>query len=108
MNLLRIFTNQNRWIKNARARYKDGSLVPFTIKYGEKEKEPWSFSLYGAVSFYASAESETRDRIMAKLSQAIEIYTGKSMYVAEFNDSMDTSFEDLIAVLKIYNKILKS
>lgn len=105
MNLIRIFTNSNRWIKNGRARYKDGTDVPFTSRYGEKLKEPWFFSLHGAVSFYTTQETDSRDKVMHRLSKAIAQYTGKSMYVAEFNDSMDTSFDDLMAVLRIYNKL---
>lgn len=105
MNLTRIFTNPNRWIKNARARYKDGSPVPYSSKYGETVKEPWSFSLYGAVSFYTKQETDSRDKVIQRLSKAIERYTGKSMFVAEFNDSLDTSFEDLLNVIKIYNQI---
>jgi hypothetical protein len=105
MNLIKIFTNQNRWLKNARAKYKDGSDVPFSYLYGDKPKEPWSFSLHGAVSYYTEPESDARNKTMKKLSKAIERHTGRNMFVAEFNDSPDTSFEDLMTVLKIYNKI---
>lgn len=105
MNLLRLFTNENRWLKNGMAKYKDGSSVPFTYLYNSNIKEPWSFSLQGAVSFYTEPESDSRNKIMAKLSKAIASYTGKQRFVAEFNNDPDTSFQDLISVLKIYNKL---
>jgi hypothetical protein len=104
MNLIKIFNNSNRWLKGARAKYKDGSDVPFTYPYGDKPKEPWAFSLQGAVTYYSEAESDSRNKVMSKLSNAIEKYKGRRMFVAEFNDSPDTSFDDLINVLKIYGK----
>lgn len=105
MNLNKIFTNPNRWMKNGRAKYRDGSSVPFCIKYGEKIKEPWSFSLYGAVSFFSDQETDLRSKTMGLLSKAISIYSGRDMFVAEFNDSPDTSFDDITAVIRIYNKL---
>lgn len=105
MNLLKIFNNPNRWIKHAYAKYKDGTNVPFSYPYGDKPKEPYSLSLYGAVAYYTEPDSDSRSKIMNRLSQAIERYTGKSMFVAEFNDKPDTSFEDLLQVLKIYSKL---
>jgi len=105
MNLIKIFTNQNRWIKNGMAKYRDGTNVPYTHPYGMKIKEPWFFSLQGAVSFYTDPETDSRNKVMNKLSKAISLYTGRPMFVAQFNDNPDTSFEDLVNVLKIYNKL---
>jgi hypothetical protein len=105
MNLIKIFNNPNRWIKNGFAKYKDGTPVPFCYPYGDKPKEPWAMSLYGAIAYYTEPDSDTRNKVMSRLSQAIERYTGKNMFVAEFNDLPDTSFEDLTKVLQIYSKL---
>jgi hypothetical protein len=105
MNLSKIFTNKNRWHQNGRAINKDGTNFSFTKKWKEDVKEPMSFSLHGAVTYYSEAESQSRSKIMSRLSKAIEIYTGKNLFVAEFNDSPDTSFEDIQNVIKIYNRL---
>jgi hypothetical protein len=105
MNLNKIFTNKNRWMQNGRALNKDGSNFSFVRKWKEDVKEPICFSLYGAVTYFTEPESQSRSKIISKLSKAIEMYTGKNLFVAEFNDSPDTSFEDIQNVIKIYSRL---
>lgn len=105
MNLTKLFINSNRWIKNGYAEYKDGSKYSYTRPYNEKTPEPYKFSLYGAVCYFTEPDSGARQKVAARLSKAIERYTGKSLYIAEFNDNPATTFEDLSNVIKIYNNI---
>jgi hypothetical protein len=105
MNLNKIFTNKNKWLQNGRALNKDGSNFSFTRKWKEDVKEPICFSLHGAITYFSEPESQSRSKIMSKLSKAIGLYTGKNFFVAQFNDSPDTSFEDILNVIKIYNKL---
>lgn len=105
MNLTKLFVNPNRWIKNGYAQYKDGTRYSFTRPYNEKHAEPYKFSLYGAMCYFTDADSGARQKVAARLSKAIERYTGKNMFIAEFNDNPDTTFEDLSQVIKIYNTI---
>lgn len=105
MNLTKIFVNQNRWLKDGFAENKDGTKYSFTRLWKDNPPEPYKFSLHGAVAYFTEPESGSRQKAMERLSQAIERYTGKNMYVAEFNNSPDTSFEDLTNVIKIYNSL---
>lgn len=105
MNLIKIFVNPNRWLRGGFARMKDGTPYEYTRQWKDNTQEPQAFSLHGAVAYYTEPESGARQKVMARLSKAIEKHTGKSMYVAEFNDSPSTTFEDLTAVIKIYNTI---
>lgn len=105
MNLTKIFVNKNRWLKDGFAENKDGTPFSFTRKWKENSPEPYRFSLHGAVAYFTEPDSGARQKVMDRLSKAIERYTGKSMYVAEFNNSVSTSFEDLTQVIKIYNSI---
>src|SRR5688500_4651227 len=103
MNLTKIFLTPQRWIKGTSAINKDGSPVSFTQKWGENPKEPYAFSLQGAVAWHSEPD-QTRIQIMDRLSSAISAYTGRTHYVAQWNDLPETTFEDLMNVLKIYNK----
>lgn len=104
MNLLRIFVNQNRWIKNGFARHKDGTPVEFEFPAGSNPKDPWFFSLHGAVAWYTEP-GQIRQRLMDRLREAVAVHTGRNMYVAEFNNHPDTKFEDIIEVVKIASKV---
>jgi hypothetical protein len=81
MNLNKIFTNKNKWLQNGRALNKDGSNFSFTRKWKEDVKEPICFSLHGAVTYFSEPESQSRSKIMSKLSKAIGLYTGKNFFV---------------------------
>jgi hypothetical protein len=105
MNLNKIFVNSNRWIKDGFARMKDGSAYQYTRQYKDTGPEPYYFSLQGAVCYYTDPDSSARQKVMARLGKAIERHTGKRMYVSEFNNSPDVSFDDLSQVIKIYSTI---
>jgi len=105
MNLIKIFVNPNRWLKDGFAQDKNGKSHSFTNLWRDNPPEPYKFSLQGAVAYFTEPESDSRRKVMARLSKAIEKHTGKNMYVAEFNNSPDTSFEDLTKVIQIYNNI---
>lgn len=105
MNLTKIFVNSNRWLKNGFAEYKDGRKFQYTGPWKDNPPEPYKFSLQGAIAYFTEQDSGARQKVTARLSKAIERYTGKNLYIAEFNDSPDTSFEDLSQVIKIYNTI---
>ncbi len=108
MNLSQIFVNERKWTQNAPARDKNGKLITFTAPWDHNTDKNYlriidSWSLYGAVAFFNGAESE----VARRLKKAIERYTGKNLYIAEFNDSIDTSFEDVKKVIKIFNQLSK-
>lgn len=105
MNLTKIFVNQNRWLKDGFAQYKNGAEYKFTHAWKDNPPEPYKFSLHGAIAYFTEPESGARQKVVERLSRAIERYTGKRMRVAEFNNSPDTSFEDLTNVIKIYSTI---
>lgn len=105
MNIARILYASHRWTKNTAARDKNGNPYPTTVVYNQNadhNKNIASYSLYGVLVFYADG---TREQYAKKLSQAIEKYTGKKMYIAEFNDSPSTTYEDILAVCKIMAKL---
>ena len=105
MNLIKIFVNPNRWLREGFATMKDGTPYQYTRQWKETSPEPQAFSLQGAVAYFTEPDSSARQKVMSRLSKAIERHTGKNMYVAEFNNSPSTTFEDLTSVINIYNKI---
>lgn len=106
MNITRIIYAPHRWTKNTAARDKNGNPYPTIFPYPSEidhNKNIASYSLQGVLTFYCP--DNTREQYVRKLSKAIEIYTGKKKYIAEFNDSPSTTYEDIMAVCRIMNKL---
>lgn len=113
MKISSILNQESKWTKNCLGRDKEGKpLASFDTLYltkYDKNNNPYheevhledlavSFSLQGVIAKCSQGE---RESIMKKLSDAIRVYTGKNIYVAQYNDSPDTTFEDITQVLKI-------
>lgn len=110
MRLSNFFKSSSTWSKTADAVDTDGNIVPlsaFPSRYFEEGVKLKSLSLQGAVAYFFSyeREPESRMRILDKLKKAIEIHTGKNMYVAQFNNHHDTTFDDVKKVISIAEKL---
>jgi hypothetical protein len=114
MKISSLLHNESRWTQNCIARDKEGKSLKDintfylqrvdkkgNIYYQEFRNEDlaYSYSLQGSV--IRCYDIDERENVMHKLSAAIEQYTGKNYYVAQFNDLSDTTFEDIKKVLKI-------
>lgn len=111
MNLHKVFASKSRWTQGCNAVSSEGSVVPFTVNtiidQNKMLAKIAAFSLQGAVSWFFPYErdAERRARVMDGLRRAIKQYTGKNLYVSEFNDDPSTTYDDIKAVLKIYDKL---
>ena len=111
MRLNKFFNHKNKWTKNAQARNGLGETINFMEfsqdSANEKQNRVEKLSLYGALAYFYSQEREpeNREKEMMKLKKAIQTYTKKNMFIAEFNDAKETSFEDVQKVLEIYEKL---
>lgn len=105
--LISFFKSKNYWVQNAFAVDKDGNPINLNINTEHEETRIYAMSLHGAIAYLFSFEREgdRRIQVMNRISKAIAIYKKKNMYIAEFNNSEQTSFEDIQAVLKIANEI---
>jgi hypothetical protein len=103
--LLNFFKNKNYWLKNGFAADANGHLLDLNMF--TNDMKVYKLSLHGAIAYLFPYEKEPEKRsfVLNKLSKAISIYTKKSMFVAQFNDAKETSFEDVINVLKIADSI---
>lgn len=110
MTIGQVISKKSQWTQGTDARDKNGNPInvrSFDFFNPPRLKDIASFSLQGAVSFLYSSDRfmDKRLDVMRKLRKAIRQYTGKDLYVAAFNDSHTTTFEDVQAVLKIFKKI---
>ena len=111
MKLSKFFRTAGKWTQNAMARNINGELINFhayNLSLGEdRETRVESLSLQGALAYFYSQEKEPerREKEIRKLKSAIERYTGRNLYVAEFNNSPQTTFQDVRNVLDIYEKL---
>jgi hypothetical protein len=103
-NLLKFFKFASAWSKKYDALDKDGRPIDLNC-FSSSDDRVYSLSLQGAIAYFFSYEKspDKRNIEMQKLSKAIEKYTGKKMYVAEFNKREETTHEDILNVLKIAN-----
>jgi hypothetical protein len=116
MKLSSLLNRENRWTQHCLGRDKNGNALKsldtyFVAKFDKNGKIFYqefkqdelavSYSLYGAV--VKCCPLDDHENTMHKLSEAIRRYTGKNLWVAQFNDGLDTKFEDIKAVLKIAN-----
>lgn len=114
MKITSVLTKENKWTKNCLARDKDGkpmtSLDTFFLAKFDKDGNIYyqefhqdelaaSFSLQGAVIHCYPIDDH--EHVMNKLSQAISSYSKKKLYVAQFNDHPDTTYEDVISVARM-------
>jgi len=110
MRLSNFFKTASSWSKDHDAINMDGNPVPLSAMprdYFNNGVRLRALSLQGAVAYFFSyeREPESRIRIMDKLRKAISIHTGRNMYIAQFNSSIDTTFDDLKKVIAIAEKI---
>jgi hypothetical protein len=96
-----------KWAQNCLGRTKEGRPIQsFNVVHRDGHeldlsKDAESFSLYGAVIKLYGGEGQAD--VFFKLSEAVKKYTKQKMYVAQFNDSPTTTYEDIKAVLEIAN-----
>ncbi len=104
MKLSQIFTKPENWTQNCLARDKGGRAVSLDIMHYENGNElnlgqnAKSFSIYGAIANNFNVDA--RDIVTAKLRDAIKWYTKTNLSIGAFNDSPETKFEDVVAVIK--------
>lgn len=103
--LIQFFRIKSYWVQNVMAVDSDGNVI--NLNEFTPEIKVHACSLQGAVAYLYSyeKESERRQKILEKLSKAIRKYTGKSYFVAEYNNLPTTTFEDIQKVLKIAEQI---
>jgi hypothetical protein len=99
--LIQFFRTPSTWLQNAMALNTDGELV--NLNEFPSETKIQALSLHGAVAhlFSYEREPERRQKVMDRLSKAIRKHTGKSYFVAEYNNLPTTTFEDIKTILKI-------
>lgn len=109
MRLKNFFKSPSSWVKGYLA--VDMNDDPINLnEYTEfemRDRKIKAMSLHGAIGYFYSyeREPEQRNKIIAKIRKAIEKHTGKNLYIAQFNNAETTSFEDIVSVLKIADKI---
>lgn len=106
MKISNLLYKEDKWTKNALARNKDGkpieSLNICHFANGvskDPSKDAYSFSLYGAAAHLYSGEG--LQDVLIKLGNAARLHSGKRVWLAEFNDSTSTTFEDIKKVLAL-------
>lgn len=109
MRLSSFFKTSSCWIKNDLAIDTNGETIDM-MAYNPilmKDRKIKAMSLHGAIGYFFNYENdfERRNRTINTYKKAIEIYTGKNYYIAEFNNRPETSFEDIVKVIKIAEKI---
>lgn len=108
-----LLAKPERWTQGALGRRADGSAVNnFDILFttnaaGHTEEhdnaaDVKAFSLHGAV--VRCYTPDTREKVLEKLRAAIRQITGKTPYIAQFNDSPETTF-GLIAQVVRYAEV---
>ena len=105
MKLLNYFKLEKKWFQNANILDKNGKEVSLTVKYPNDELDflqvAEKMSLYGAISVFYPAYSQSRDNVVHKLKSAIYKHTGKIMTIAAFNNDPKTTFADVKRVLEL-------
>lgn len=107
MKLSKFFHNESKWTKGCLGRDKEGRAInSFNIIHRDGReidlgKDAVSFSLYGAVARLYSGDGQSD--VILKLGDAARAYTGRKVWLAEFNDSSETTFADIQAVLELAN-----
>lgn len=91
-SLRELFRTPSRWCKGSLARSSTGEEVQ---PRGTKAAK---FCLVGAV--YRVYPPTKRWRVEEELSHSIGKVTGRARDIVEFNDDMETTFEDIRKVLK--------
>ena len=108
MKISQLFYRENKWMKGGLAKTKNGSIINnLNIRNcaGGVEINPArecvAYSLYGAIAHLYT--NEGLSDVSMKLSDAVKRYTGKAVYVAQFNDDPSTTFSDIKKVLSLAN-----
>ena len=108
MKIASLLYREDKWCKNCLATTKNGKkLFNLNVHHFEDgktldpSKECNAYSLYGAITHLYNGTSQSE--IFSKLSKAIREYKGIPMRVAEFNDSPETTYEDIQKVIKLAN-----
>ncbi len=109
MRLKNFFKSPSSWIKGFLATDMNDDPINLNLysEFEMKDRRIKAMSLHGAIGYFYSyeREPEQRNKIMAKIRKAIEIHTGKNLYIAQFNNLDTTTFEDITKVLNIADKI---
>lgn len=106
MRFEKIFNREAAWTQDAQARDLHGNAInlDWVDRNNTKEvKKIYSWSLYGALTWYFPYDSSPhkREAQRIKLRKAIERYTGKNMSISEFNNSPSTTFADIRKVITL-------
>lgn len=106
MKISKLLYREDKWAKNCMAVKKDGTKI-YNLNvvhfpngtYIDPSKDCVAYSLYGAISHLYSNEGQ--QEVATKLGDAVRQYTKSKIWLAEFNNKPETTFEDIKNVLKI-------
>jgi len=107
MKLSKLLYSDKKWAQHCLGRTKDGIPVNSldVIHRDGREFDPSrdleAFSLYGAIIHLYGGDGQSE--VFAKLGDAIRKYSGRKVYLAQWNDEATTTFSDVKAVLEIAN-----
>jgi hypothetical protein len=107
MKLSKLLYKESRWTKGCLGRTKDGTPInSLDIRHRDgheydPSREIESYSLYGAIIHLF--EGDGRQEVILKVGNAVRQYSGRKIWLAQWNDDPMTSFEDVKAVLEIAN-----
>jgi hypothetical protein len=107
MKISRLLLNESKWTKGCLGRDKNGNPInSFNILHCDgKEvdlgKDAVSFSLYGAVVRLYQGDGQAE--VFLKLGEAVRRYSGRKIWLAQWNDEQETTFADIQAVLELAN-----
>lgn len=106
MKISNLLYREDRWIKGALAKSKDGTMLQNLNIYhfdGGKEIDPSvqcvAYSLQGAIVRLYSGDSQ--GDMFIRLGNIVRNYFGQKVYLAQWNDDPATSFQDVKNVLKL-------
>ena len=109
MRLSNFFKTPSSWIKGNLA--VDMDNIPINMMaYSEiemRDRKIKAMSLHGALGYFYNFEKEPerRNKMMNNLRKAISFYSGKNYNIAEYNNLESTTFEDIVKVIKIAEKL---
>ena len=106
MKISQLIYKEDKWVKNCMALTKNGrKLYDLNIIHSpngpvyDPSKDCVAFSLYGAISHLYSGDGQ--QDVCLKLGDVIRRYYGGKIFLAEFNNRPETSFQDIKNVLAI-------
>jgi hypothetical protein len=104
MRLSQLLYREDKWAKNCMAVKKDGTklydLNVYHLPNGEQidpSKDCVAYSLYGAIAHLYSNDGQ--QDVTTKLGNAVREYCKCKIWLSEFNNKPETTFQDIKKVL---------